>query len=165
MGKYIGFIFCIVFGIFMMGLSLISDDLHCSRYDNLCALKSKILFVNYNISKDEFRVSDIDNAYCEKMYQPSRRGKKAYFVLKMMRKDTNNAYILGSFQKLPMCKNELNPLENFINGKTDTFSYSSGIGTTNALGLILSVLLFIVAIIIITNKEEQKTYEWEEDEE
>ena len=164
MGKYIGFILCLIGGIAILGLSLVSNGLYCSNSNGECSIQSKLLYVNYKIREDVFSVDDIDRVFCETMYYPSRKGKKAYFVLKLVGKKADTEYLLGNFPKMPMCRQASVPIRDFLAGKRQHFEYSSGIGAMNALGILLSGLMFVVAFIVLTSKEEIKTYDWEDEE-
>jgi len=161
MARIFGIVICIIAGLGLFCLSLINDSLSCDRISGMCNMQSKLAYVNYEINSDKFKVSDISSVTCEKMYQPARSGKKAYFVLKI--KNLNNEYNLGSYRKLPECKARLNNIKDFKSGHTQTLEYSSGFGITNCFGFILGILLFVIAYIILTTQEQSKTYDWEDD--
>ena len=163
MGKAVGIIFCIIIGIAIFGLSMITDSVECSYTTNNCKMQSKIPGINYIINEIAFSPKEIKTVFCDKMYRPARSGKKAFFVLKMSVLDSNTDYTLGSFPKYALCKNSLEPIKDFTNGKRSYFKYSSGIGASNILGFILAALMFVVSIVILTSKPDTKTYDLEDD--
>ena len=164
MGKFLSIFFCIIAGIAISGLSMITDTLECSNLQNYCRMQSKISGINRIISEKTFLPSEINKVYCDKMYRPARSGKKAFFALKMTLKDSQTEYNLGSFPKYAMCKQELEPIQKFVTGKNDTFTYSSGLGAANIIGFMLAVIMFVISFVILTNEPENKTYEWDNDE-
>lgn len=151
MSRYLWFLFWIILGTGILFISSIKDSLTCSVGNGNCIMQSHIF--NIKISEDKFPISEIQTIKCEKRLQPSKSGKKAYFILKLLKND-NTEYVLGSYKKLQMCKNELKPIKDITNGKNSEISYTSGIGFTNGLGYIFGILMFIIGIIILTNKEE-----------
>lgn len=90
---------------------------------------------------------------CEKIAQPSRSGKKYYYILKFS-KTSNTDYNLGSYRNYQMCKSEMSSIKDFIKGKTSGIRYNSGTGFSNGIGYIFAVLMFIIGIIVLTSKEE-----------
>ena len=128
-------------------------------------MQSKILFINYIINEESFSADEIDKVYCEKLYYPSRKGKKAYYALKMSILSSDTEYNLGSYPKLPVCKQAIIPFSAFLSGKQKELNYFSGPGVTNSIGILFSLLMFVVSIIVLTNKEEQKKYDWDDDDE
>ena len=161
MGKFLGFLICLIFGIFLLGLSFISDELTCSRELNTCNLKSKIKHTDYVISEQVFDVNTVNSAYCGKEFQPSRSGKKAYFVLKLQ--TTEREYNLGSYKKYKLCTADLAPINAFIKGKSPQLVFVSGSGFTNFFGFILAILMFVVGIVILTSQSESDEVDWDEE--
>ena len=165
MGKYIGFIICLISGFILLALAMVHSGLYCSVNDGECAMLSKVSMLNYKISEDNFRIENIDKIYCDKLYYPSRKGKKAYYVLKISRNDNPIEYNLGSFQKIPMCRQSVENIKKVVfandNGE---LNYFSPFGAPNVIGILLSVLMFVVAFIVITSKEEHQTSKWDDEE-
>lgn len=154
MARYFWFLFWILMGLCIFLISSISDSLICSAKTGNCIMQSFISIVNLKVSEDEFPISNIEFVKCEKRIQPSKSGKKTYYSLKFSKTD-GAEYVLGSYKKLQMCRQELKPIKDLINGKVSDVSYKSGIGFTNGIGYLFSVLMFIIGIIVLTNKEER----------
>ena len=161
MGKFIGFVICIVIGLGILALSLIADNLKCSG--DICYMQSYISKLNINISEDRFPRGDIKSVSCVQKSQPSRRGKKSYYLL-VLEKNNDVEYVLGSYKNYPMCKEALTPINNFVKGKSNEVLFSSGAGFSNSMGIILSVLMFFISFVILTSKPEVVEYDWDEDE-
>jgi hypothetical protein len=160
MGKFIWFTICLLASIFLVGLSLISDKLVCSG--NYCQLQSKIDYLNYVISEDNFHINDISSLSCQSKSQPARRGKQIYYVLELNKTD-GTIYYLGSYKKYKNCKNELTPIRNFLNKKNTNVIFNSNKGFTNSMGFVLAFILLLVGYIILTTKESVKTYDFDDD--
>lgn len=153
MTRYFWFLFWILMGLGIFAISSISDSLVCTAGNGNCIMQSYISLGNLKLSEDEFSISDIKSVTCEKRVQPSKSGKKIFFVLKLL-KSNNTEYTLGSYKKLQICKEELKPIKDLINGKTSSITFKSGIGFTNGIGYIFGILMFFIGIIVLTNKEE-----------
>ena len=162
MGKFIGFVICIVIGLGIFALSLIADNLKCSG--DICYMQSYISKLNINISEDRFSRGDIKSAGCLQKSQPSRRGKKSYYLL-VLEKNNGVEYSLGSYKNYSMCKESLTPIDNYVKGKSDELLFSSGAGFSNSMGIILSVLMFFIGFVILTSKPEVVEYDWDDDKE
>ena len=160
MGKFIGFFVCILIGLGILVLSLIADNLHCSG--DVCYMQSYISKLNINISEDRFEKKDIKGVSCVQKSQPSRRGKKAYYLL-VLEKNNGVEYSLGSYKNYPMCKDVIEPINAYMKGKSSEFLYRSGIGFANSMGIILCMLMFIIGFIILTSKPEVVEHDWDDD--
>ena len=160
MGKYIGFIICIIASIGIFSLSLVKDSFHCT--ESICEIKSSISLANIQLSKTQFRPDQISQVHCQAQYQPARSGKKRFYILELKTEDKN--YNLGSFKNYKQCMYSAGPIKAFITGKGKNVIYESGIGVTNAIGLLMGILMLVIAIVIVTSppaKEEDD--EWDED--
>ena len=153
MGKALWFVFWIFAGIVILTISSINDTLVCSKLSGFCTMQSKIAILNLNINDDKFSPEEIKTCRCDKIAQPSRSGKKYYYILKLTKNDGAD-YNLGSYNNYRMCKDNLAQINDFIKGKTNTVRYNSGTGFANITGYILSFIMFIIGIIILTSKEE-----------
>ena len=163
MGKFIGFIICVIMGTAIIALSIINENVYCSRADNACLIQSKLGIFNTVLSEDKFLPSEIKQAYCETQLQPARSvGKKKFYVLKI---ELNNdkEYSLGSYRKYANCKSFMDKINDFNKQNFDEFSHGSGLGYSNTFGIMLGIIVFLIGYLILTSKEEEKKYDWEED--
>ena len=140
-------------GIFLLFLSLITENIKCSSVENICKMESGISIINYKISENKFRPSEIKNFYCEQNYQPARSGKKSYYVLKV-NLNSGETYSLGSYQKYKLCKNSMQPLNKFLKHKIESFNHNSNFGFSNLFGMIFAILMFFIGFMIIRYNPE-----------
>ncbi len=153
MGKYIGFIICLIFGFGLLTLSLIQDTITCNRDTAQCTFISKIRYVNIELNRELFSVYDLDNAYCQKQVQPSRRGKQSYYTLKA---DINNKpYTITTYKKLSQCRAGASEIKKYIKNSTQNNLYiNSGMGFINTFGIMFAFLIIFIGIIILCEKPE-----------
>ncbi len=158
MGKYIGFIICILAGICLITLALVRESLYCTKH--LCRVQSRIAFVNLVINRTDFPPDEISHIQCKSQYQPSKTGKKRFYILEL--KTENLEYNLGSFKNYKQCTTASKPLKSYVAGRTDQLIYESGLGFTNALGLLMGILMFVIGIVILTTPAEETDDELDE---
>ncbi len=163
MGKFVGFIICVIIGTAIIALSIINENFYCSRADNSCLIQSKLGIFNIILSEDKFLPSEINKAYCETQLQPARSGgKKKFFILKI-ELNTDKEYSLGSYRKYANCKSFMDKINDFKKQKIDELSHGSGLGYSNTFGIMLGIIVFMIGYLILTSKEEEKKYDWEEE--
>ena len=161
MGKYIGFIICLLISICLLTLSLIQDTFSCSRQDSLCHFKSKIKYINIELNNEDFSVSDLNNVYCKREVQPSKRGKQSYYILKL---DTNKkTYNITTYKKFSQCSSDTKQIKDYIKDKSENFLLiNSGTGYTNLFGIMFAIIIFITGIIIL-REPPSKHYDFDEE--
>ncbi len=162
MGRVTGFVICVLIGLCIFTLSLIADSINCSG--DVCYMQSYISKLNINISEDRFLKEDIKNISCIEKSQPSRSGKKSYYVL-ILEKNNGVEYILGTYKKYPLCNGAVEPIKAFFNGKSSELIFNSGAGFSNSMGIILSVMMFFIGLIILTSKSEVTIDDYDEEDE
>ena len=77
-------------------------------------------------------------------------------------KTENLEYNLGSFKNYKQCTTASKPLKSYVAGRTDQLIYESGLGFTNALGLLMGILMFVIGIVILTTPAEETDDELDE---
>lgn len=165
MGKYIGFTICLIVGMAVIALSVISENFYCSHPYNACLVQSKFGMFDIVLSEDRFSPSEIDKVFCDVQVQPSRSGgKKQFYVLKIAL-NSDKEYSLGSYKKYHNCKNLVNKINDFRKHKVSEYTHGSGLGYSNTFGLIFGIIMFFIGYLILTSKEEVKKYDWEDEEE
>ncbi len=165
MGKFVGFIICVIIGTAIIALSIINEKFYCSRIDNSCLIQSKLGIFNTILSEDKFLPSEIDKVYCDTQLQPARSGGKKKFYILKIELNSNKEYSLGSYQKYANCKLFMDKINDFNKHKINEFSHGSGLGYSNTFGIMLGIIVFLIGYLILTSKEEEKKYDWEEDDE
>ncbi|MBR6098785.1 hypothetical protein IKP85_03485 [bacterium] len=162
MGKFVGFIICLVVAIGIGVLSLIQNSLICS--DAKCSTQSKLAYINVVLNEDIFYKNDVQSLACATKVQPSRRGKNKYYVLELNKYD-DAPYILGSYKKYEQCKADLKSIKDFFNEKIPSIYYDSGIGFSNTMGFIFAFVMLFAGIIILKSKDKPGIEDWEDDDE
>lgn len=148
MGKYIGFTICLIISIGLLALSLIQDSFTCSRQNGLCNFTSKIKYINIVLNREDFSVNDLNNVYCKREVQPSKRGKQSYYILKL---DTNKkTYNVTTYRKLSQCRAGAKQINDYIKDTNENFLLiNSGTGYVNILGIMFSLIILFTGIIIL----------------
>lgn len=153
MKKFILFIICLLLSAGVLALSLISNSIVCAKSQNKCIFITKIQYLNIELNREEFSPESLKNINCEKKVQPSKKGKKNYYLLKL--NINERPYNISTFAKYKECKTAANEIKKDIkdNG-TDSFVFGTSSGVTNVLGTIFAFIIFIVGIIILRTDEE-----------
>lgn len=150
MQKFFGVLICLILGFFVLGLALVSESIECRRDAGVCKVKSTISYLNYTLSEEIGDISTLKNAYCQREYQPSRRGRRSYYVLKL--ELNGKTFNIATFNNYKLCRGQLIPVKDFINGKSDTITYAPGIGFVNYIGFILAFIILFIPYLILTDK-------------
>lgn len=162
MKKFLGFIICILISIGILYLSLIADTINCAKSTGKCVFQSKIRFTNIELNKENFSIEDLQNVRCTREYQPSRRGKKSYYILQL---DFNDrTYNIASYGKLKACRYDTQNIRKYLHSNEDKLSLNSPAGFLNTLGIIFSIIFLIVGIIILKDQPTQEKDFEDEDE-
>jgi len=160
-GRILGCLICVVIGLGVVTLALIGDSMICAN--NVCQTQSYISKLNIKLNEDRFYFDDIKHVDCVQKSQPSRGGKKTYYLL-VLEKMNGTEYSLGSYKNYQVCKDAYKPLEDYVKGKTDNVRYESEFGVANTSGMIFGILMFFIGFIILTSKPEIVEYDWDDEE-
>ncbi len=159
MKKVIGFLICIILSLGILALSLITETISCDQNSNLCVFQSKIRYLNIELNKEIFPVQNLNSTRCIREYQPSRRGKKSYYILKT---DLNDrTYNIMSYSKLKTCRQDVSYIKTSLKSGNGLY-LNTPPGFLNILGIIFSIVTAIIGIIIIKETPPQED-EFKED--
>lgn len=163
MRKILGFLVCLAISIGMLILSLVSNSLTCTKSENKCVLNSTIRYLNIELNSDTAPIDSIKNLSCEKRIQPSKRGSKIFYQLKV--KLPNGDYNISTYAKYKECRAvERSIKQDLKNPQINTIRFSSSSGFVSFIGQIFALVFFIIGIIILKS-EDTPTEEDEDDEE
>jgi len=163
MKKYIGFFICIILSFGLAILSLTAETISCSRQTDLCIFESKIKYLNIELNRERFPVKDLTGAVCQKQMQPSKRGKQAYYLLRIETK--GRTYNISSYKKLADCKNYAKSIKTYIKDENiNVLNANTGSGFLNTFGMIFAFIIFITGVIILRTDSEENKDEEEGDE-
>lgn len=150
MKKILGFLICISFSLGILALSLVTDVLQCSETSNSCTLVSRIKFINANLNESKFSINELNKAYCQKEIQPSKKGARSYYILKI---DTNErAYNISSYNKYKPCRYDEKQINHYIKKPKQDFKLESSNGFLNVMGIMFSIIFAVVGILILKEK-------------
>ena len=162
MKKIIGFLICISLSIGLLALALTTDILQCSGSNNSCTFVSKIKYANINLNKVDFNIEDLNKAYCQKEIQPSKRGTRSYYILKI---DINGQqYNISSYNKYKPCRYDEKQINHYIKNSQQDFKLESSNGFLNVMGIMFAIIFAVVGILIL-KKEPPKSDPFEDNEE
>lgn len=148
MKKYFGFLICLILSLILLGLSLVTDTISCDKKNGACKFTSKIRYLNTKLNEEEFSIENLANTYCEKQIQPSKKGPKSYYILKV---DINGrAYNISSYKKFKDCRQSRKAINDQMkDSTTDTVNVDSKMGFINTFGIMFAVITFLVGLIIL----------------
>lgn len=162
MKKILGFLICIFLSLGILILSLVTDILQCSENSQSCTLVSKVKFINTTLNETNFSINELNKAYCQKEIQPSRKGSRSYYILKI---DINEQpYNLSSYNKYKPCRYNEKQINHYIKNPQQDFRLESSNGFLNVMGIMFSIIFAVVAILILKEKApESEPFDEEEE--